>query len=109
MWVATSVNLYSFDIHSDVLLGHDFVRRHLPLVVDSKHISLDIQLSIVNIASRSNYVNRVANLALDIVECSLDRLAKINKVIRNVELQGPKYIKEILLISECTIDCSWRC
>ena len=31
--IPISVNLYSFDTGSDILLGQDFVRRHLPLVL----------------------------------------------------------------------------
>lgn len=46
------------------------------------------------------------DLVLDKVECSLEKLEKINKVIRNVEIQGLEYIKEIKekIEAKCTMD-----
>ena len=50
--IPTSVNLYNFDTCSDILLGQDFVRRHLPLVVEVSHICLNIQVRSIKIQSR---------------------------------------------------------
>jgi len=87
--IHTFVNLYSFDTCSYILLGQDFVRRHLPLVVEVSHICLNIQVRTIKIQSKSRYVNRIVDPIPNIFECSLDKLAKINRVIRNAKIQGP--------------------
>jgi len=58
------------------------------------------------ILRKSNYINIVVDLVLDEVECSLEKLEKINKAIRNVEIQRLEYIKEIKekIEEKCTMD-----
>lgn len=104
--ITTSINLYSFDTGSDIFLGQDFLRRHLPLVVEASHIGLNIQRRTVKISSNSSYVNRIVDPSPYIVEYSLEKLENINKVIRNAKTQGPTYIKGIKgkIEAECTVD-----
>jgi hypothetical protein len=41
--VKTTVNLYNFDTGSDILLGHDFVNKYLPMTVGTNEVTFTVQ------------------------------------------------------------------
>jgi len=56
---STSVNLYHFDTGYDILPGQYFVRRHLPMAVNTYNIQLNFEGDMVIISSKSYHVTKV--------------------------------------------------
>jgi hypothetical protein len=104
--VPTYVTLYSRDTGADIFLGQDFVKRHMPLIVNIDSLILTIQQNQVKLPLKSSYIMRVTPETPDILEDSLQDLTKIQKIVRHADIHGQEFLKDIIqkLRDDCTAD-----
>jgi hypothetical protein len=57
--VKTIVNLYNFDTGSDILLGHDFANKYLPMTVGPTEVTFTVQGKSIMTPSKESNENRV--------------------------------------------------
>ena len=100
------VTLYSRDTGADIFLGQDFVKRHMPLIVNIDSLILTIQQNQVKFPLKSSYIMRVTPETPDILEDSLQDLTKIQKIVRHADIHGQEFLKDIIqkLRDDCTAD-----
>jgi hypothetical protein len=105
-YVPMYVTLYSLDIGEDILLGHDFVKRHMPLIVNIDSLIFIVQQNQVKLPMKSSYIMRVSPETPNILEYSLQDLTKIQKIIRHDDIHGHEFLKDIVqkLRDDCTAD-----
>jgi len=98
--------LYSLDTGADILLGQDFVKRHMPLIVNTDSLCLTVQQQQVKLPMKTNYVIRISPDTPDTIEEDLQDLAKIQKIVRHADIHGQEILKDIVqkLKDECTYD-----
>jgi len=93
--VQVKVTLYSFDTGSDFLLGQDFLNDLLPVTFGRGTVTFTTPEGPVSLPSSSDYQIRVQPTDQDSVHLSLQDLTKINKIVKNAELHGPKTLEKI--------------
>jgi hypothetical protein len=80
--IKTSVNLYNFDIGSDILLGHDFVNKYFPMTIGTNQVTFTVQGKIITIPNKESYENKVQDKItnVDELELSIEKLARLKKI-----------------------------
>jgi hypothetical protein len=102
----TYVTLYSLDTGDDILLGQDFVKRHMPLIVNTDSLCLTVQQQQIKLPMKTSYVIHISPDAPDTIEETLHDLTKIQKIVRHADIHGQEILKDTVqkLKDECTSD-----
>lgn len=105
--VKVPVNLYCFDTGVDVLLGQDFVNRCFPFSIGENFVQFTILNKSISIPSKSSFETKIGpTKLLPQVERSTEKLAKIQKIVKNADNHGLLAIKDIRekIENDCTSD-----
>ena len=102
--VQVFVTLYSFDTGADVLLGQDFLKKYFPVTFGQDYVIFSTTAGPITIPASSDYKLNVQPEDQDPLQYSLQDLTKINKIVKNAELNGPKTLQQISdkLRADCT-------
>ena len=102
--VQVKVTLYIFDTGSDFLLGQDFLNDLLLVTFGKGTVTFNTSGGPVSFPSSSDYQIRVQPTDQDLVYYNLQDLTKINRIVKNAELHGPKTLEKISnkLRKDCT-------
>lgn len=103
--VRVPVNLCCFDTEANVLLGQDFVNKCLPFTVGESFVHFTVLGKSISISSKSSYESRIRSTKpIPQIERSIEKLAKIQKIVSNAEKHGLQSIRDIK--EKIEIDCT---
>ena len=95
--IKTFVNLYKYDIGSDIFLGHGFVNKYFPMTIGTNQVTFIVQGKNISIPNKESYENKfqdkIANV--DELELSIEKLDRLKKIPRHANLHGLEIIHDI--------------
>ena len=95
--IKTFVNLYKYDIGSDIFLGHGFVNKYFPMTIGTNQVTFIVQGKNITIPNKESYENKVQDKIanVDELELSIEKLARLKKIVRHANLHGLEIIHYI--------------
>lgn len=82
------VTLYNYDTRFDILLGQDFVKRHMPMIFNKHRITISVQNLKVYVPVKKRYSIRFSPNNVDTLTEAIEDLSKIKKIVKHVELHA---------------------